>query len=165
MSRASAALAFALAACGEPGAPSSPTTKVSPPGRIPSAMSAPSMSAAARSDEANAKAIRFVLGEWERILGHLPADRASWGVAVDAAIHREAPHFAVQRVGCAEKRRFLSEVVADIGVFELDGDASRLERPGECTAVYFSGGMKLDVEFILDDHAGELLFAWRVPEG
>lgn len=156
---------WALGACGEAGPPAVPSvgTAIVAPEPTPSSSAASSaVRAAAPADD---KAIRFARGEWERILPNLPPNLTSWGASVDAVIQREDAPFSVRTESCSQKRQVLRAVVSDLAYFRLAGDETKLESPGDCRVVYFSGGMKREIEFILDADATELLFAWRIPEG
>lgn len=156
--------ALAVTACGEAGQPTVPSTGTAPFTSVPMSASsgAPSVSVARPADD---EAIRFVRGEWERILPNLPPNLTAWGASVDAVIQREDAPFSAGTEPCAQKRQALRSIVSDLAYFTLAGDEKRLETPADCRVVYLSGGMKLEIEFILDANATELLFAWRVPEG
>lgn len=163
--RHAAALTLALTACGEASPPSVPSTGTGRPAAIPAQVSSVAPAAAPVGRSADDKAIRFARGEWERILPNLPPDLTTWGASVDAVIQREAAPFSVRTEPCAQKRHVLRSTLSDLEYFRLAGDEKRLESPADCRVVYFAGGMKLEIEFILDADATELLFAWRVPEG
>ncbi len=161
------ALTLALAACGEPAEPTHPTSGTSAPVADRSeAPKAAAPSAAGRVDSAlDARAIRLVRSEWERILAKLEPEMTSWGLAVDAVMQREKPPFSVSMEPCASKLAALERSYGDVRDFALHGNPQRLASHADCRVVFLGGGMKLEIEFILDADATELLFAWRVPEG
>ncbi|MFO0617566.1 MAG: hypothetical protein U0414_33540 [Polyangiaceae bacterium] len=164
--RAALLVALPMAACGEPAAPTvaSTATTTTPP--VPRSAS---VRARVESDPGDGRsgdslAVAAVRGAWETILAHLPPNLNSWGLAMDAILQREPPPFTFSTLPCREKGADLRRI-ARLELLTLSGAPERLDTDGDCRIVYVAGGMKLEAEFILAGAGGEVLFAWRVPEG
>lgn len=169
MSRAALAfVAIVAAGCGEPPAPAVASAAPSAPAPRASLEIPPASSASVERviDPAlDARAIKVVKGEWQAIMLSLPRDLDSWGIGVDAALSSDDAKFQQHDPPCREKLAVLRRNFRDLARFALSGDVERLDREGTCRVVYFAGGMKREVEFILDADGRQVLFTWRVPEG
>lgn len=168
MIRASlAGFAFVCAACGEPPEPAvasaTTTAATTATARRPPVASATGERAA--DPELDARAIKNARREWQAIMLSLPSALESWGIGVDAGLSSDRATFQQHDPPCREKLEVLRRNFPDLSRFALSGDVERLGRDGACRVVYFAGGMKREVEFILDADGREVLFTWRVPEG
>jgi len=65
---------------------------------------------------------------------------------------------------CAEGVRLIEELERGGHSFVVHGTVAALRHRDRCWAVMFLGGMKRDVHGWLDP-SGELIVAWRIPEG
>lgn len=161
--------AVALVACGEPPLAQSVATSARPAAISPDERASPEASASPRSIDAEPKsyerALRVVRSEWEGILMHLDASMSTWGNGMDTPLRTDDTRFQHVELPCRDKLAALRRSAPNVERFALSGALVNLEREGTCHVVFFAGGMKREVEFVLDGDTNQVLFAWRVPEG
>lgn len=91
--------------------------------------------------------------------------RADLAFVTDSMRRSEHP-FRAHKEPCRKSKKRLSDLFATLSPqLRAFGEIEALERDGDCWVVDYEGGMKNEVEGILDPADLSMLFAWRIPEG
>lgn len=85
--------------------------------------------------------------------------------AIDESMRRSEHPYSAKLEPCRKGREQVARANATGYDFVFFGRLDSLDRDGDCWAVMYEGGMKHEVIGYLDPATGNLLLAWRIPEG
>jgi hypothetical protein len=101
---------------------------------------------------------------WEGCVARSPAGQIA-SVTSESMRRSEFP-FQAKKEACRAIKKRLERVMVGLPPQVVTfGSAAALDVEGECWSVFYAGGMKNEVEGVVDAKNLDLLFGWRVPEG
>ena len=152
---------------GDPGDAPTTAAVAPPPSAAASSYASSAHTAAAPSAAPPRDALMAFKGAWNlEVRPNAKPKDEKFIAGIDAELLAGQNEYTVKEVRCRDAaatiRRIGEQAKHD---FVLFGSIAAAEREGPCWSVFYSGGMKKEVEGILSPSEMKTLVVWRIPEG
>lgn len=114
----------------------------------------------------DAEAVAAFRRGWKGCIRPDDPSMSSHARAITDSIDKGEHKFVSKKAKCRTLKAALEKSTSGLSPkLMLLGQLASLERDGDCFSVFYAGGMKMEVEGILDAKDLRMYFAWIVPEG